>query len=72
MSLHADPNPIDLGRFFNTGKVRIGCAYVPRIQRDTARAISGPHKLHRRGHIAFWASVGACITFVLLYLGGWL
>lgn len=58
---------------YNTGKVKIGGAYVPRMKPETSHGITGPHKrpfFDRADWIVMRVALLAVLAFGVIMLAG--
>lgn len=58
---------------YNTGKVKIGGAYVPRMKPETSHGITGPHKrpfFDRADRIVMRVALLAVLAFGVIMLAG--
>lgn len=58
---------------YNTGKVKIGAAYTPRLRPEVAHGITGPHTrpfFDRHDRIVMRACLLAIVIFSLIQLAG--
>ncbi len=57
---------------YNTGKVKIGGAYVPRMKPEHSHGMTGPHKrpfFDREDRIVMWTCIGSLIALAIILSG---